>query len=734
MRLTASTALQSVRERLGVGDAETLRESEKRRRHLQKYVRLLSTSRPRVRFSTDIRTATTDHDGDRPEITVTTRAFDQPATEFRRRAFDLAVQEALVVHEMGHLRYTDIDGFHDLLATVDPERRRMFSRIWNTLEDGAVERQLRRRYAVATELEVLNANLFEPGPFGREMTDGDDRRFSFFHAVVCGLADMAIYDSGRFRALQDDATGLRMASLRDRRVLETVVPTMHEAVAEVVTEPDPTARNKRILTFWRSLVEAMDGSTVSGTGASELADLVDADGTVRVGQTGRQPAGRRVTDAATLPETGAGAPLPGKPDDTAGGFGQHVQPARDLARESVRREVGRQITSATGSDADGTDDHERTATPADTEDSGGGGAGTSPGEGTPADGFDAATTDDWLDAQSHPGAGRLPGQSRAGVAGDTESDGNPDPDPTPTETDAGSEGGELATAFRERYNEELATEVTELEEAQARLDALEAYVRALDAAGAEGLGLDVVTAADNDGDTERWRTVQRDGTSLARRFRNRLREQQRDVEHRRQRRGTLDRSRLVAASRGHPDVFTRVQEGEDKRYTCVVVLDRSGSMDGGAVDAAETGALTAAFALESVGVEVTILDLHDSTVRLVKTGTEGVRETRNRVLTGRAGGGTPLSDALSLARARFIDAENPFVLVVTDGLPDDEAAYTAELDTVSFPVLGVYLTRPEGTDTRPVESDRTYFHRLAVVTDWSTVDQRLRRLAARVLF
>lgn len=731
MRLTASTSLQSVRERLGVGDAETLRESEKRRRHLQKYVRLLSTSRPRVRFSPDIRTATTDHDGDRHEITVTTRAFDQPATEFRRRAFDLAVQEALVVHEMGHLRYTDIDGFHDLLATVDPERRRMFSRVWNTLEDGAIERQLRRRYAVATELEVLNANLFEPGPFGRKTTDGDDRRFSFFHAVVCGLADMAIYDSGRFRALQDDATGLRMASLRDRRVLESFVPTMQEAVAEVVTEPAPTARNERILTFWRSLVAAMDDSTVSGTGASELADLVDADGTVRVGQTGRQPADRRATDAATLPENGAGAPLPGKPDDTAGGFGQHVRPARDLARESVRQEVGRQITSATGGDTDGTAGHERTATPADTGDSGGDDAGASPGEGTPADGFDAATTDDWLDAQSHPGTGQLPGQSHAGAA-DAESDGNPTP--TPTEAEAGSEGGELATAFRERYNEELATEVTELEEAQARLDALEAYVRALDAAGAEGLSLDVVTAADDDGDTERWRTVRRDGTSLARRFRNRLREQQRDVKHRRQRRGTLDRSRLVAASRGQPDVFTQVQEGEDKRYTCVVVLDRSGSMNDGAVDAAETGALTAAFALESVGVAVTILDLHDSTVRLVKTGTENVRETRNRILTGRAGGGTPLSDALSLARARFIDAENPFVLVVTDGLPDDETAYTAELDAVSFPVLGVYLTRPEGTDTRPVESDRTYFHRLAVVTDWSTVDQRLQRLAARVLF
>ncbi|ERH03770.1 MAG: hypothetical protein J07HR59_00893, partial [Halorubrum sp. J07HR59] len=74
-----------------------------------------------------MRTAATLFSGPQPEISVTTRAFDQPLTDFRRRIFDLAVQEALVVHEVGHIRYTDIDGFHELLAQTDSDRRRLFA-------------------------------------------------------------------------------------------------------------------------------------------------------------------------------------------------------------------------------------------------------------------------------------------------------------------------------------------------------------------------------------------------------------------------------------------------------------------------------------------------------------------------------------------------------------------------------------------------------------------------------
>jgi len=714
VRLTGSTSAQAIRERLGVGEAETLRESEKRRRYLQTYARLLATDRPTVRFSETLRTAVTEYDGDRPTIAVTTRAFDQPVTDLRRRVFDLAVQEALVVHEMGHLLYTDVDGFHDLLADVDPDRRRLFARIWNTLEDGAVERQLRHRYAVATELDLLNANLLETGTFGHESHDGR-RRFSFFHAVVCGLADMAIYDSGRFRRLGDDDAALRMASLRDRRVLEEFIPVMRRTVRRVLSEPEPAARNRHVWSFWTALRDALDDATASGAGASELARLLDADGTVRTD--GRPDRAARATDADVLPDPGAGAPVEGKPDDTAGEFGRETRSARELPRETVAREVTRQVTRvADPGDHVGDDPSETHRERPDAE---GDTAGDDPG-------------DEWAEASPYPGAGRLPGESGA----DADAEGEPagsglgsadGADETPRPPDDRTQA-----AIRERYREELAAEATELDRAEARLAELDGFVDALERADLDGASLRVVT--DGDGHAaDRWRTVRRDAGRLARRFRSRLREQRRDVEWSRRRRGEFDRSRLVAAARGRPDVFARTEAGDERQYSCIVVLDRSGSMGDGAVTAAETGALTAVAALESVGVAVTLLDVHGSEVRLVKTGAETAREARERVLTGQAGGGTPLSTALALVRTRLRDVENPFAVVVTDGRPDDAAAYTAELDAVTFPVLGVYLASPD-PDGRPVDADRSYFHQLAVVEEWSSLGRRLEHLAGRVLF
>lgn len=760
MRLTASTSLQSVRERLGVGDAETLRESEKRRRYLQTYARLLTPTRPAVRFSGDLQTATTDHSGDAPEITVTTRAFGQPATDFRRRVFDLAIQEALVVHEIGHLRYTDSNGFRDLLAQAEPERRRLFSRVWNTLEDGAIERQLRHRYAVAPELEVLNANLFQAGRPGHEPSGAGTRRLSLFHAVICGLADMAVYDSGRFRRLRADDVGvLRMASVRDQRVLEEFVPTMRETVQTVLTEPDPAARNEHIWSFWQAFVDTLDASAVSGAGASELARLLDDDGTVRTGRNGRA-ATRRMTDAAVLPEDGAGAPLPGKPDDTAGEFSADTRLARDLARDTAAAELDRQIETVLD-DKDGSTADSGTEVTGEDDERGREGAGGDADAPLAADrsgsgrtGRDGSTADALLNAQSHPGAGRLlegqrddeatgastGTQGESGVASDpgaeTGGSGDTAVPETPGEGDRAKAGDHpVADALRRRYNEELAAEASELDRAEARLDELEAYVRALDATEGEDTALQVVTGTDaGRNSAERWSDVRRGAKRLAKRFRSRLRAQRRDVERSRRRRGSLDRSRLVAASRGRSDVFTQTEDGTDRQYTCAVVLDRSGSMRDGAVTAAEQGALTAAVALETVGVDVTVFDLHDSTVRLIKTTAEAARETRGRVLTRQAGGGTPLAQALALSRTRFEDAENPFVLVVTDGLPDDEAAYTAQLDACTMPVLGVYLTDPDRPEERLIETDRSYFHQLAIVEDWGALDRQLQGLAGQVLF
>ncbi len=734
MELTASTPPQAIRERFGVGEDERLRESEKRRRYLQTYARLLTTARPTIQFSDELRTAVTDYE-DKPEITVTTRAFNQPATELRRPVFDLAVQEALVIHEIGHLRYTDINGFQDSLETVEADRRRAFARVWNTLEDGAVERQLRHRYAVATELDVLNANLLHTDP-------QETRRLGLFDAVLCAIGDAAIYDSGRLRRLRDnDDRTLRMCSLRDKNTFERLLPTLRETIKTVLTEPDPTVRNDRIWSFWTTLRTAVDEAEASPEG-SELARLLDADGVVRTDDGPQQTRLRGVDDSR------AGF---GKPDDTAGRFGRETKSASDLNRTSVVRSVTRQVRTVVG-DGVGrvdTDDPGRRTDTVDAEQ-----ADTTDGDHTDitVDGpADTGSSDDRQSSvggenlgmsgdetrASYPGVGH-PGRStpedETGPSTDTgrkesthgreEMHSGENTHSGETETDATEQ---WTTAVEEAYAEELAAEATELDGATAQLAALDEYVRALDTAD---LDIPIRVATDSVDDR---RQVQPAATRLARRLERQLQQRRRDTEHTRRRRGDFDRSRLVAAVRGQSDVFTRIEPGEDKQYTCVIVVDRSASMDGDAVTAAETGTLTLATALESVGVSVAILDIYESTVRLVKTVAETTETAHARVATGQTGGGTPLATALSVVRARFDGAANPFAIVVTDGRPDDTAAYTTTLDAVTFPVLGVYLTADAGP-ARPVKTDRPYFHQLAVVEEWSSLNRRLRRLTERVLF
>lgn len=737
MELTASTPPQAIRERFGVGEDERLRESEKRRRYLQTYARLLTTARPTIQFSDELRTAVTDHE-DEPEITVTTRAFNQPVTELRRPVFDLAVQEALVIHEIGHLRYTDINGFQDLLETVKANRRRAFARVWNTLEDGAVERQLRHRYAVATELDILNVNLLHTDPQGT-------RRLGLFDAVLCAIGDAAIYDSGRFRRLRDDDDRtLRMCSLRDKNTFERLLPTLRKTVKRVLTEPDPTVRNDRIWSFWTTLRTTVDDAGASPEG-SELARLLDADGVIRTDDGPRQARLREVDDNQ------AGF---GKPDDTTGGFGRETESASDLDRTSVVRSVTRQVRTVVGDGINevgrvDTDDPGRRTDTVDTER-----ADTTDGDhiDMTVDGpADMGSSDDGRSSVGgenlrmsgdetrapYPGVGQ-PGRTtpedetgpstntsgKENTHGREETHSRGNTHSGETETDATEQ---WTTAVEEAYAEELAAEATELDGATAQLAALDEYVRALDTAD---LDTPIRVATDSVNDR---RQVQPAATRLARRLERQLQQRRRDTEHTRRRRGDFDRSRLVAAVRGQSDVFTRTEAGEDKQYTCVIVVDRSASMDGDAVTAAETGTLTLATALESVGVSVAILDIYKSTVRLVKTVAETTETAHARVATEQTGGGTPLATALSVVRARFDGAANPFAIVVTDGRPDDTAAYTTTLDAVTFPVLGVYLTA-DAEPARPVKTDRPYFHQLAVVEEWSSLNRRLRRLTERVLF
>lgn len=252
----------------------------------------------------------------------------------------------------------------------------------------------------------------------------------------------------------------------------------------------------------------------------------------------------------------------------------------------------------------------------------------------------------------------------------------------------------------------------------------------LDLVQAEDVGLDrtgVVEPDDVEGDRGRWEAAKRRAEPLARDLRSTLRRRRRADERAGQRTGRIDPQRLARAAQGRDRVFKRRVRGDERDYRCLVVLDRSGSMAGDRIRDAESATAQLVHALHDVGVDVSVLSLLDN-APFLELPFGGTPDRYADALTaGRTYGWTPLTDTLEIARNR-LDAgagTRSFIVVVTDGAPDDEDAFLDQLDRCNVPVYGVYIDGDPGTHAR-------FFDRI-VYTDSSTLDTTLRALARQLL-
>lgn len=203
---------------------------------------------------------------------------------------------------------------------------------------------------------------------------------------------------------------------------------------------------------------------------------------------------------------------------------------------------------------------------------------------------------------------------------------------------------------------------------------------------------------------------------LARDLRQRLKHQQRTDKQRKKKSGKVDAGRVHKTQQGKTNVFQKTNDPDEKDYSCMIVLDRSGSMSREVVEAEKAvGAL--AYALEDVGVSVGVLshlNVKGSTdINLEKDFSETVDEAEKKLFRGCNSGGTPLSDALMLAKSRFnLDSsKHPFMIVVTDGEPDHRERYRDILHQCDFPVLGVYIKSGGGYGDNHM-NESSYFHQL----------------------
>jgi len=217
-----------------------------------------------------------------------------------------------------------------------------------------------------------------------------------------------------------------------------------------------------------------------------------------------------------------------------------------------------------------------------------------------------------------------------------------------------------------------------------------------DAADAEDMNLQVKVGEQTDDPGARWQEAQQSGQRLADIFRDQLRQKQKNKVHRERRSGRFDSRRMVEADRGSAKVFKREDEGRDVKYETYFVLDRSYSMRGSDVVAAENAVATLMVALEEAGVKTELLDFYDDTPRVIKTRSQDVLEENSNIMRGRyaAEGGTPLGAVMQVLQGRLEGTYGePFVIVVTDGAPNSQSAYIDALEQMDAPVLGVTVGR-----------------------------------------
>ena len=187
---------------------------------------------------------------------------------------------------------------------------------------------------------------------------------------------------------------------------------------------------------------------------------------------------------------------------------------------------------------------------------------------------------------------------------------------------------------------------------------------------------------------------------------------------------------------GDPRVCETPTPGREKRYALVLVLDRSGSMRNGSppkIEVATQAVARLAVAAEELGIRVAIIDFIDGQARLVKPFAVESRHVQTTLLDTDCGGGTPLAEAIGLARTVVAtQRDDPPIITVTDDRPSDIEAVTRELQASYAPVCSLTIATDcdPGTLAPDASALAPYYERQAAVYDIDAIDDRLDQFAS----
>ena len=229
----------------------------------------------------------------------------------------------------------------------------------------------------------------------------------------------------------------------------------------------------------------------------------------------------------------------------------------------------------------------------------------------------------------------------------------------------------------------------------------------------------------------RWQAATAGADAVGGTLRMALRESRRDQTRSGVTSGSFDRRRAGALARGDVDAFSVRQQGDEKQYDLVLVLDRSSSMSN-LIDTAEDAVVRFALACEDLGINVAIIDFVHGDARLIKPFSVETEHVQASLMSGETGGGTPLTDALGLARCLLDQRrDSPLVIIITDGKPGSADDYQQELQQTYGPVCGLTLAldTPHGQPPERAKDVEQFYDRHLYVHDDNDLDRRLDQFA-----
>lgn len=727
-----------------------IRSSSYRRRNIETYAQLLANQSIRATLKEDLPTAYIDQSRNPALMAITAREVEQPATDYDRDVYDYIMQYGFTVHECGHALFTDHDAKMKRVNQIEPHLQPAAHHLWNVFEDGAIEEAMRDEFSdkVTELLRVLNANLRggendysqsidDLPPHITDQLDDDEldeledeleelnsgpKEVDFFNAVMTAAMDLTVWDSGQTNALitgQDPE--LLFASEEDQENFMDWLPRISETAATVLTTADPVRRTNVIFDFWEELEEFMKDEDMIPD-ADDLPDSPggkpdDSDSQMGQGQPApglgdndTEEMDQRMQEVMDGEGSSGSSPSPQQPDDPTSGNGAGDEHDDD-------QDIGTEDGDESGA---GDDKHE------DEDEVGGGGAGNDEEDGDEHDGasgdddHDDDTADIDVDTDENEN-GKAPSEQEPSAPGGT-----------PEENDA------LEQQARQKIQQEQEQSQGVDQQLKQEMEKMKDVMNGSRQSGNTPLeGVEFQLHRET-GDDKDWSQAQRDGQSLASILMEKLRQEERQKTRRNQRRGSVDRSRLPAlVTSGNTRVFKKNVPGGEKDYSCMVVLDRSGSMGGRDTQVAQRAVGAFMFALDKVGIDVSLMDMYKNKARVISPFGQNVKAAHGGIYSDESGGSTPLSDCLFAARTRLEQrGGNPFIIVITDGHPDDNQQYMEELRQCHMPVLGVLLNLGQDESSVPdwMEEQQQNYHRTKMVFNDNELQESLKELARSVMF